>query len=372
MYTHAHPYTPLLDLLSSHLPYSGPLLQDSVPNGDSDSASPWLASYTDINRGPDTQVWVFSSLETSLPSPNSGAEAPLSTPQDEQGNALGHFNTAATTQEKELVKFQLLDLFKYIRSTLIPPYLSHLSTQLAVPVTVKEEGVPKIPIHPSTSILLGTIHIGLVALIAELQAESTSRLKIHRGNGVFYVKYCFPSEVFEIPTAELERSAEDKGDGNGYRFHDSNGVYGIQERHINLVKSRTNIPRSTKALLAMGGVALYQDKQLTGSEEKGEEMPIAWAFLGFDGSLCSLHVEPEVRGRGLAAVVGREVMKRGVGRFEPDSDSGDEQALAKEEKKKWFFADVAVENSASRRVMAKMGGLVGWTIAWMVVEVEVE
>jgi hypothetical protein len=38
-------------------------------------------------------------------------------------------------------------------------------------------------------------------------------------------------------------------------------------------------------------------------------MPIGWAFLGFDGSLCSSHAEPEHRARGLAGVVGREVME---------------------------------------------------------------
>ncbi|KAL5335455.1 hypothetical protein BJX70DRAFT_375023 [Aspergillus crustosus] len=433
VYTHAHPYTPLLTLLSTQLPYSGPLLrriqyavsnpsptgtgyvlasfpEDAVPvtnpsstpspgldsdsDSDSDSNPPWLASYVDVNRGPDTQVWIYSSLESASSNKNG-----LSTTEDSQGNALGHFDPGVTSQKKEVVKSQLLDLFTYTRKTLIPPYLDWLASKQsvsaqspvpgAVAVAVKDQGVPKIPTHRPTSILLGTIHIGLVALIVEIQAESKSKsepesesrkpkpkLKIHRGEKVFYVKYCFPAEAFDISTAVLERSAEnqksnaDANETGSFRFHDSNGNYGIQETHIDLVTSRTNIPRSKEALLAMGGVALFHDAPDSAPEKPNhgeEELPIAWAFLGFDGSLCSLHVEPEFRGRGLAAIVGREVMKNGVGRFETGTVKL-KQANGEKEKE-WFFADVAVENLASRRVMEKMGGLVGWTISWMVVEV---
>ncbi|KAL4875093.1 hypothetical protein BJY04DRAFT_202704 [Aspergillus karnatakaensis] len=398
IYTHAHPYTPLLTLLSSptHLPYSGPILRriQFAVNNPSESArvlatfpedaipgaTPWLVSFTDINRRPDTQVWLFSSLESA-----SGSSASsLSQAEDPNGNPLGHFppTTTTTEQEKQSVKSQLLSLFKHLRNTLVPGYLSHLA--LNPPAVSQESGIAKLPIHAPFSFLLGTVHASLVAWIAELQSEG--KLTIHRGKDVFNAKYCFPSGVFNAPAVGPGTGSSENGNQHGhglehgeFRFHDANGIYGIQEHHLDLVKSRTAIPRSKPGLLAMSGVALYHDRphpagnamKAPGDEEGKEEMPIAWAFLGFDGSLCSLHVEEEFRGRGLAAVVAREVMKSGVSRFETDSLAASLGGQVEGEKQ-WFFADVAVENAASRRVMEKMGGLVGWTVVWIVVEVEAD
>ncbi|KAJ0426953.1 hypothetical protein BJY00DRAFT_3963 [Aspergillus carlsbadensis] len=370
VYTHSHPYTTLRTHLHAHLPHSGPLYrriqyQISRPSPtarvfasfdesqlsqgrETETQQPWLAAYVDIPRGPDTQIWLFSSVESETP--------------------------AATTEySREIVKSYLLSLFTHIQRNLVPDYISSLPTTFkqAAPTAVAE-GVPKIPAHKPTSYLLGTVHTSLEALIIALSDEG--RLAIHRGSGVHYVKYCFSSESFgtvsleDIPNTNNNTTTE--GRVSGYRFHDSTAKSGIQGHHIDLVKSRTNIPRSREALLAMGGVALYHSPQPVSSSEKEKEMPIGWAFLGFDGSLCSLHVEPEHRGRGLAGVVGREVMKRGVEVFEPRSsgnrgvDSGDTGG------EEWFFADVAVDNAASRRVMEKMGGVAGWRVAWLVVEVE--
>ncbi|KAL4820296.1 hypothetical protein BDW67DRAFT_153871 [Aspergillus spinulosporus] len=416
-YIHEPPYT-LLTYLSSHLPRSGPLFrriqhQINSPSpsptarvlasfseedqlSDSDPAQPWIIAYADIHRGPDTQVWVFSSLESK----------PKHT---------------ITESEKQIAKSQLLSLFTFIRTDLVPPYLDWVSSTQPVHNTeVEETGVKKIPPHPLSSVLLGSVHELVVGLIVELAGEE-KRLRIHRGQNFFYAKYCFPSSSFEhedVYTKQLEES--------GYTFTDSAGRYGITERHIPLVKSRTNIPRSTQALLAMGGVALYHSPSPSHPQGQGpvkegvqdaEEMPIAWAFLGFDGSLSSLHVEPAHRGKGLAVAVGREVMKRGLRVFGPsysfldsrsrpysndkgnsntDSNSKGDRVVSEarhtsamngstgagpelsvglrqeSEKEEWFFADVAVENTASRRVMEKMGGEALWDVAWVVVEVEVD
>ncbi|KAL4736916.1 hypothetical protein BDV11DRAFT_217009 [Aspergillus similis] len=393
-YIHEPPYTLLLTYLSSHLPRSGPLFrriqhqtntpspsltarvlasfsEDDDPSSESGFAQPWTIAYTDIHQGPDTQVWVFSSLE--------------SKPKH-----------AITEPEKQIAKSQLLSLFTFIRTHLVPPYLDWVSsTRPVYKIEVEETGVKKIPPHPLPSVLLGSVHELVVGLIVELAGEE-KRLRIHRGQNVFYAKYCFPSSSFEHEDVYIKKLEE-----SGYTFTDSAGTYGISEKHIPLVKSRTNIPRSTEALLAMGGVALYHSPspfhlQRQGPVKEGiqgtEEMPIAWAFLGFDGSLSSLHVEPEHRGRGLAVAVGREVMKRGVSVFGPSysysfldsrprlhdngkgkgNSNADTNSKGDRVAKEWFFADVAVENTASRRVMEKMGGEALWDVAWMVVEVEVD
>ncbi|KAL4920102.1 hypothetical protein BDW62DRAFT_199190 [Aspergillus aurantiobrunneus] len=408
MHTHQHPYTSVLTHLSTHLPHSGPLfrriqhqtihpsptaqvLASFPPNSDSDlgpgirtrtetetdTEIPWLAAYADIHNGPDTQVWLFSSLETKSNLATSESES-----QSRSKSSTRPSNSEPiSSQETEVTKSQLHSLFTLIRSTLIPPYLDWVSSQprATAPIPAKEERVKKIPNHPATSVLAGTVHKTLVSLICELAKES--KVRILRGQDVFYSKYCFASSAFDGRNGVED---EDLGDGgewwerDGYGFTDSNGVSGIQEKHLDLVKSRTSIPRSKRALLAMGGVALYHYPSLVSGDggdegkEKGEaEMPIAWAFLGFDGSLCTLHVEPEHRGRGLAGMVGKEVMKRGVEVFgssylDSTSTPGG-QAGAREE---WFFADVAIENAASRRVMEKMDGVERWNVAWMVVEVD--
>ncbi|KAL3463952.1 hypothetical protein BJX64DRAFT_107959 [Aspergillus heterothallicus] len=391
MYTHSHPYTTLLSHLSAHLPHSGPLYRRiqyqvshssptahvfasfpefETPQSASGSGpqgqeqGPWLAAYADIHRGPDTQIWLFSSLESSANSETESSQLPSESNGASDGSASARLHPRA----REITKNHLLSLFTYIQSTLVPAYLSSLSTTPTPVSTISatvDEGVPKIPAHAPTSYLLGTVHTLLESLIVELREQG--KLTIHRGAGVHYVKYCFPNEAFSAePTPSPLK--EEQSTGAGYRFHDSAGTSGIQGHHIDLVKNRTNIPRSREALLAMGGVALYHGDGPSASigKQGSGEMPIAWAFLGFDGSLSSLHVEPEHRGRGLAALVGREVMKRGVEVFEPENSCSGPRGTSEE----WYYADVAVDNAASRRVMEKMGGVARWRVAWMVVEVQ--
>ncbi|RDW90263.1 uncharacterized protein DSM5745_02038 [Aspergillus mulundensis] len=449
IHIHHHPYTGLLSQLSAHLPQSGPLLRRiqheansatpsptarvlaSFPAGENEDlaiehAEPWIAAYVDVHRGPDTQVWVFSSLETRSPAPST------STPT---GHTIqnGKGNANITEHQKQITKAHLLTLFTFIRTDLVPGYLDMLSSQPIAAHKESEEGVKKIPPHPLASVLLGSVHESTVRLIVELAAEEKT-LRVHRGQNIFYAKYCFPSSSFEhsVHGSDKLRAKE-----SAYTFADCKGVYGVQEHHVRLVKARTNIPRSKEALMAMGGVALYHRPQeasptasisasangnCDGNGEGEGEMPIAWAFLGFDGSMCSLHVEPEHRGRGLAVLVGREVMKRGVGEFGSSYDfaqiksisngngNGNDAATlcsnggngvsedigkseaehtsassfngstgaapapapaADQDRQEWFFADVAVENTPSRRVMEKMGGEAKWNVAWVVVEVDI-
>ncbi|KAL4791546.1 hypothetical protein BDV19DRAFT_370362 [Aspergillus venezuelensis] len=366
MHVHRAPYTSLIGCLATQLPNSGPLLRRiqyearhptttaqvlaSFPDGEGLSTSvetgkTWLTAFVDVFCGLETQVYVFSCLETKA-------------------------KDTVTAQESDIAKGQLLDLFTYIRRNLTPEYLEYLSSQLAPSVPVEEEeGVAKIPAHPTTSVLLGSANEIVVGLLVELDAETKKKeFYIHRGQHHFYAKYCFPSSAFENITSNASDGFS--WEEAGYTFIDSNGVAGIQEQHIPLVKKRTNIPRSKETLLAMGGVALYHRPiSLPNPNSAGEEeMPIAWAFLGFDGSLCTLHVEAEHRGKGLGGVVGKEVMKRGGNVFGSLASEGGYEGEVQD----WFFADVSIENTASRRVMEKMGGEARWNVAWVVVEVDMQ
>lgn len=93
----------------------------------------------------------------------------------------------------------------------------------------------------------------------------------------------------------------------------------------------------------------------------GEETPIAWVFLGLDGSLATLFVEPEHRGKGIAEALSREVMRRGMAEGGIWREVGEDGEV-------WVHANVLATNRASRRVLEKLGGEVGWTNTWTVVE----
>jgi len=135
-----------------------------------------------------------------------------------------------------------------------------------------------------------------------------------------------------------------------------------EEGEFRLVISRTEIPRTEESLGRMGCVGIRHDSQL-----------IAWAFLGVDGSLTSLHVEPAHRGKGLAKAVSRKLLKQlaedpgAVGfRPLPAALGGGEEGMGKGEG--WADSDVAVDNLEGAGVARGLGGERGWEVRWVGVD----
>lgn len=228
----------------------------------------------------------------------------------------------------------------YIKTHILPVYLSSGSSALAE----HEVNDPtKIPPSPPSGLLIGSIHTGVLeVLISESGLGSGSgpgntnpvpvpgiKIKTLRLDTA-YGKYIFTRDVFD--------SSFPHDLPEGYTF----GKLG--DTHYDLVRSRTRIYRSDESLRHMHGVGVYRTDQT--------KEPIGWAFISLDGSLATLHVEPGHRGKGLAVQLAKETMRRGDG-------GGDGYA----------HTDVDLENSASRRVMEKIGGQLKWTVAWVVVEV---
>ncbi|RAL02861.1 uncharacterized protein BO80DRAFT_402557 [Aspergillus ibericus CBS 121593] len=354
--------TELLPLLRSHLPYSLPLLRriqheiahpsptavilttfpapapssgpsPRVPEYD---VSPWLLAYVDLSAGRETQIVLYSSLEraslhpttiTTITNTNiTNPTIPIST------------LPPSTTKNLLPLRTQLLSLLKYIKTHHLPPYLSTFP-----PPPPKNDHQLAPP--PPTAFLIGNLHTGVFSSLlrekieyatADLETDFIDGIKIHRYDRAPYVKYLFPEERIYAENEAI----------SGFHFGDGN----VRREDLGLVRARTAIPRSEETLARLRSCAVYRD---TPVHSIGEGKPVAWAFLGTDGSLATLHVEEEVRGLGLAGFVGREVMRRGV----EDVGGGG------------VHANVAMENRASRRVMEKLGGEVGWTVTWTVVEV---
>lgn len=124
---------------------------------------------------------------------------------------------------------------------------------------------------------------------------------ITREISIVYMKWLLAS-----PCPSLIQSNE--GLPDGYLFDALCGEKG----EFRLVISKTDIPRTEESLARLGcvGIRYLGPPSKTIVEEGGEKGKlVAWAFLGVDGSLTSLYVEPEHRGRGLAKAASGRLLK---------------------------------------------------------------
>ena len=98
--------------------------------------------------------------------------------------------------------------------------------------------------------------------------------------------------------------------------------------------ARTEIPRTVASLSVLRNVCV-----------KFEGQVVAWCFLGADGSLSSLHVEEEYRGKGLARGVVGELMRRGM----VEGGEGMREGWG------WVTSDVYWDNEAGKGVARALG-----------------
>jgi len=87
------------------------------------------------------------------------------------------------------------------------------------------------------------------------------------------------------------------------------------------------------------------------------EAPVAWAFVGLDGSLTTLHVEPEYRGQGLAKALTTKL-------FRECMDGFWEEAY----RTKLAHGYVIAGNEASEGMCRSLGGRSEWECYWVRVD----
>lgn len=329
-YDIAHPRDTAYYLASANLA--------SPPPGKDDNGNrPWIAAYVDLFAARETQVWIYSSLEAEV---------------DSDGRQTDDISTFSNIppERRAVAQRQIWDLLQYINRELMPAFEAHYHKTLAATTTTPAHKV--LPPHKPPAMLLGTLHTGLMQLLTsnDSYTNATFRpgLKVRRYDVTPYVKYIFEPSIFQTAAGKEHVLPQ------CYRY----GEQGLLPQHVELVRSRTHIPREPQTLLSMPSVVVYHDSEET-QKENGSS-PVAWGFLGLDGSLATLHVEPEHRGKGLAVLLSREIMRRGMA----SSKYGTPGPLA------YTHADVALGNTASRRVMEKVGGQEWrWSITWAVVEI---
>ncbi|KAJ5692234.1 Acyl-CoA N-acyltransferase [Penicillium macrosclerotiorum] len=398
---YAHDAHSILPVLAAHLPHSITVFRRlqhglaypsstakilaTFPPGvtPTATATPWLAARVDLFRGRETQMLIYSSLEaehTSIDPISPVAQcngAATTTPGPDTISYYAATFATATPAALDTVRAQLLALLAHVKTHLLPEYLSSLpaapsaeapsamapalssppsssslltssSSSSSPSSSPKSSDVALIPPPDPHAFLIGALHTALYTLLTCSSSFPSPNqpfnplpgLRIHRIDNP-------PTTNFSSPVPR-------------YRYHNNAGLLGVQPAHLDLVQSRTHIPRSRAQLSTMPSVAVYCD-----AESGTEEAPIAWAFLGMDGAVATLFVEPAHRGRGLALSLSRETMRCGMDAEGVFGDVGVQGASGAD----WVHTEVAQNNRASARVMEKIGGEVLSTVMWTVVEV---
>jgi ribosomal protein S18 acetylase RimI-like enzyme len=286
-----------------------------------DTPSPpkcWAAAYFDRSMRPETEMWIFAAGE--MPDHTAG-EGFCAECRRAVMVLLDYMGTLETPPMRE-DNMHALDLaYQHEKECPGPPdgeyppspgvYMRHLL-------------LPKV-------VLIGACHEQIVQICRE---EGLVRREFPGAN-MELNKFIF--KLSNLPaTRELPR---------GLRWGQLK-----EEQDIETVKARTSIPRSTKTLLSLENVGVFEDES---------NKPIGWTFLGIDGSLTTLHTEPEHRGKGIAKAVGAKIMREYASGLAVDDDGN-----------AWSHADVYAGNIQSESVCSSLGGKALWKDYWVRIDLD--
>ena len=282
----------------------------TVPPGElPEAGSCFGAAYVDRSRRPETEVWLFISSEvTALHA------APNGNPT-EKGTCTG-------------CKRVVLAIVQAISQLPYPPVEgmdkdSKNSPEAHANGYLDHVNNPKISLFGATSMEAGTI------------LEECSLIGYtFPGMEYFYAKYIF--EMAKLPPITPLPP--------GLHFAP------LQLEHCAIVLSRTAIPRQAQTLMLLPSLGVFDKDTL-----------IAWAFLGTDASLSSLHVEPAFRGKGLAKTLAVRLFREKSSLYNAGEVDGEAYTS--------LHCDVAPENHSSNGVCKSLGGQVISHVRWLRIDV---
>jgi hypothetical protein len=295
----------------AHILATFPPDADSIPEC-------WAAAYLDRSMRPETELWIFAA-----------------------GEMPNHLSSGFCQECKKAV----LSLLDYMSTLPTPPIRA--DNQPAIDLAYqheKEYPSPgpdgEYPPSPGTFmrhlllpkvILVGACHEQIV----QIMREAGMVRRDMPGANLELNKFLF--KLYDLPiTRELP---------HGLRWGK------MREQDMDTVKARTNIPRSAKTLLSLESVGVFDIQS---------DKPVAWTFLGLDGSLTTLHTESELRGKGMAKAVAAKIMREYAPGLAVDNDGN-----------AWSHADVYLGNVQSEGVCKSLGGKALWKDYWVRVDLEV-
>ncbi|KAK4128768.1 hypothetical protein N657DRAFT_560978 [Parathielavia appendiculata] len=331
------PSEPLLRLLKSHLPHSLPVLRRlqfalnfsggrtphthvlyaHYPGDDTNDTKGghFAAGCVDLSRGPETQLWIYSSLEHAAN--NNNHSKPDAMLRDGYSPII-----KADDAEEERALTLVLAILRRIKAVAAAASTSNSGSD---DVHDGNEGGNRTG-EGAPDILVGSLHEtvrqGLLARGVRMSKAPAVGPEV---DWEFCGKWLFRVEDFPVPPAE---GRHEEGLPEGMRWDR------VRKEDVGVVLARTSIKR----------------------KELDDGTPIAWAFmgdimesLGLDGTLMTLHVEEEYRQRGLAKALACKLMREHL------QDYGDDC---------WGAADVFVENHKSQALCRSIGGKNSWTLSW--------
>jgi ribosomal protein S18 acetylase RimI-like enzyme len=299
--------------LTTH-PESERTASSTETNGSKVTASqqgPWLAAFVDRSCRPETEVWLFGSWEASPPP------------------------SANTTSSNDAIPVLLHSLIQAIKALGLPPSI-HSATSTSpedeekdsVGLSRKDYGSH---ISNPNITLWGAVH---ASTIPYLQTLGIAAGEFH---STWVANRMFVFAVHELPQRALPETVR----------------WGkLSSEHFALVRSRTQIPRQEATLAVLSNIGLFPTE---GSEEV-QRSPVAWAFVGLDSSLTTLHVEPEYRRQGLAQILTSKLLREEMDMF---WEEGIE---------KLGFGYVIIGNDASAGMCRSLGGKADWEVYWIRVD----
>jgi hypothetical protein len=341
---HAHPASSTLlhAVLKATLPYSINLVYRTqhpnrtkdayilatFPPSSSEIPRCWAAAYLDRSMRPETELWIFSTAEQ----PHHTSSSPSSPSSGEEERFCAECKQA------------ILALLDYM-STLPTPPMHEENLPTIELARQHEKEHPTLPASGKYEMSMGTYMRHLLSpKVVTLGACQDSVLQVLQEAGVI-------CNELPGPDAELNKFLFKHSDlpvtkelPVGLRWGE------MQERNIDLVKSRTSIPRTTRTLMSLKSVGVF---------EEATDTPVAWTFLGLDGSLVALHTEEAWRGKGIAKAVAAKLMRQYAPGIAVD-DAGNA----------WSHADVYVGNVQSESVCRSLGGNALWKCFWLRIDLE--
>ncbi|KAI1147870.1 hypothetical protein F4825DRAFT_125577 [Nemania diffusa] len=267
---------------------------------------PFAAAYLDFSRGPETELWIYSSMERRL-SESTRTQGDAQAGQGGQ-EAEGETPVSGAHEREEVACAVAL-----LRET------KRQQDRYFVPGSARAAARE----HPTA----------LVGNLNECLRERLAGAGMAVVSTGLYDKWVF--KVDELPDVALPPATDAPGDGDGRRW-----VWDrVRREDVPFTISRTNIPRRERTMKLLPSTALYLD----------DGTPVAWAYLGPDSSLSSLHCEEPFRGRGIAKAVAVRVLRDHLKEYSDDP---------------YGWADVAPDNTQSRSVCRSLNGHPMWQISW--------
>ncbi|KAJ9142090.1 hypothetical protein NKR23_g7325 [Pleurostoma richardsiae] len=283
-------------------PHSHVLFAREDPASSSSSSSPetakqprhFAAAYLDFSRSPSTEMFFYSTLE-------GGGGDPTAAEQQQQ--------PLSAAEQDECLDLTVA-LLRHVRQI-----------GLAHDAALAEAGSP--PRRHARGVMVGSMHEGTRALLLGRRGLATSYWNPHD-------KWLF--RVEGLPAGLPDPTAG----GSGMRWD------AARRGDLGLIVSRTHLPKDEEAMMVVPSTVL----------RLGDGTPVAWAFLGNDGSLSTLHCEEQYRGRGIAKAVACRTIQESNKLFGGDG---------------WASADVHIDNLQSQGVCKSIGGKKAWRIAWTII-----